>query len=112
MLARSGVKAQIYDVVNSHLRHLHDCLTSPPVELGEIVNSRQRVMSDLLQVISVASGRRVQLCDIKTLVLAVTYGGSAKKHLKALGCDICLPMAPQVPVEPSSDRPGIRRRHA
>jgi hypothetical protein len=91
MLARSGVKAQIYDVVNSHLRHLHDCLTSPPVELGEIVNSRQRVMSDLLQVISVASGRRVQLCDIKTLVLAVTYGGSAKKHLKALGCDIVCP---------------------
>ena len=91
MLARSGVKACIYDVVNSHLRHLHDHLANPPTELCEIVNSRQRVMSDLLQIISVSAGRRVQLPDIKTLILAVTYGGSAKKHLKQLGCDVACP---------------------
>jgi hypothetical protein len=33
----------------------------------------------------------VQLPDIKTLILAVTYGGSAKKHLKQLGCDVACP---------------------
>ena len=88
MLSRAGVKAQIYDVVNSHLRHLHNALHADrrPLELVEIVDSRQRIMQELLTVISNSAGRAVELSDIKKLILAMTYGGSAKKHLLALGC--------------------------
>lgn len=87
-LARVGVKAQIYDVVNSHLTHLHNALPEVrrPLELVEIVNSRRRIMDELLSEVSNSSGRLVQLADIKKLILSISYGGNPKRHLKLLGC--------------------------
>ena len=93
MLARAGVKAKIFDVVNSHLVHLHNSLDEAHrlTELAEIVGSRQLVMEELRTAISVAADRQVQLVDVKKLILAMTYGGSAKKHLKLLGCPTVTP---------------------
>ena len=58
------------------------------MELVEIVDNRRVIMDNLLSLINTTAGRQHQLSDIKKLILAITYGGSVKKHLRLLGCNV------------------------